>query len=97
LTSYYQNYYDAKKGLDFEAFSFWKYFISLQTKHNEKFLILLLILFFIPVQSQTWVNLFDGKTLKGWKQLNGKAKYRVEHGQIIGSTVANTPKFIFNH
>ncbi|NBA88105.1 DUF1080 domain-containing protein [Emticicia sp. CRIBPO] len=40
---------------------------------------------------QTWTNLFDGKTLKGWKQLNGKAKYRVENGQIVGTTVSDTP------
>lgn len=41
--------------------------------------------------AQTWTNLFDGKTLKGFKQLNGKAKYRVENGQIVGTTVADTP------
>ncbi len=40
---------------------------------------------------QQWVNLFDGKTLKGFRQLNGQAKYRVENGQIVGTTVADTP------
>ena len=34
--------------------------------------------------------LFDGKTLKGWKQLGGDAKYRVENGQIVGTSVPNT-------
>ena len=37
------------------------------------------------------VALFDGKTLDGWTQKGGQAKYRVEDGQIIGSTVPNTP------
>ena len=33
-----------------------------------------------------WVELFDGKTLKGWKQMCGTADYRVEDGAIVGST-----------
>ena len=41
-------------------------------------------------QKEKWTSLFDGKTLKGWKQLNGKAKYTVENGEIVGTTVANT-------
>ena len=41
-------------------------------------------------QKETWTNLFNGKDLKGWKQLNGKAKYTVENGEIVGTTVANT-------
>ncbi|MEP7324015.1 MAG: DUF1080 domain-containing protein, partial [Saprospiraceae bacterium] len=57
----------------------------------KNYLILLITFFFASAQSQSWTSLFDGRTLHGWKQLNGKAKYRVEHGQIIGSTVANTP------
>jgi len=34
--------------------------------------------------------LFDGKTLKGWKQLGGTAKYEVKDGTILGSSVPNT-------
>lgn len=34
-----------------------------------------------------WHSLFDGKSLKGWKQVAGKAKYAVEDGQIVGTTV----------
>jgi hypothetical protein len=34
--------------------------------------------------------LFDGKSLDGWKQHGGKAKYRVENEEIIGSSVPNT-------
>ncbi|HTD39316.1 MAG TPA: DUF1080 domain-containing protein [Mucilaginibacter sp.] len=38
-----------------------------------------------------WTNLFDGKTLKGWKQATGKAAYAVKNGEIVGSTVTNSP------
>lgn len=38
-----------------------------------------------------WTPLFDGKTLDGWIQRGGKAKYMVEEGQIVGSSVPNTP------
>lgn len=38
-----------------------------------------------------WENLFDGKTLNGWIQRNGEAKYTVEDGMIVGTTVLNTP------
>jgi hypothetical protein len=37
-----------------------------------------------------FVPLFDGKTLNGWTQRGGKAKYAVEDGMIVGSTVPNT-------
>jgi hypothetical protein len=35
--------------------------------------------------------LFDGKTLDGWIQRSGKAKYTVEDGAIVGTTVLDTP------
>jgi type 1 glutamine amidotransferase len=38
-----------------------------------------------------WTQLFDGKTLDGWEQRGGKAKYEVRDGEIIGSSVPNTP------
>lgn len=38
-----------------------------------------------------WTDLFNGKDLSGWKQLNGKAKYEVVNGEIVGTTVLNTP------
>jgi len=41
--------------------------------------------------AENWENLFDGKTLNGWIQRNGKAKYAVEDGMIVGTTVPNTP------
>ena len=38
-----------------------------------------------------WVNLFNGKDLDGWVQHGGKARYRFEDGQLIGTCVSNTP------
>lgn len=38
-----------------------------------------------------WTPLFDGKTLDGWTQCNGKASYRVEDGTIVGRTVEGSP------
>jgi hypothetical protein len=38
-----------------------------------------------------WINLFDGKTLKGWKKLGGTAHFSVEDGMIVGTAVANSP------
>ena len=46
------------------------------------------------VSAQTgngWENLFNGKDLQGWKQLNGKAIYEVKDGIITGTTVSNEP------
>lgn len=40
---------------------------------------------------QNWHSLFNGKDLSGWKQLNGKANYEVQNGEIIGTTVLNEP------
>ena len=38
-----------------------------------------------------FVPLFDGKTLKGWTQKGGKAKYEAKNGQIVGTAVKRTP------
>ncbi|WOD42203.1 3-keto-disaccharide hydrolase [Hwangdonia lutea] len=43
------------------------------------------------VSNNEWIDLFNGKDLTGWKQLNGTAKYRVENGEIIGTTKTNIP------
>lgn len=40
--------------------------------------------------AQTAKPLFDGKTLSGWKKVGGDAKYAVENGMIVGTTVLNT-------
>lgn len=44
-----------------------------------------------PAAEPGWTQLFNGQDLTGWVQRGGKAKYRVEEGQIIGSSVPNTP------
>ena len=35
--------------------------------------------------------LFNGYDLSGWRQLNGKAKYEVQNGEIVGTTVRGEP------
>jgi hypothetical protein len=37
-----------------------------------------------------WVALFNGKNLDGWDQHSGTAKYRVEEGCVVGTTVLKT-------
>jgi hypothetical protein len=34
-----------------------------------------------------WTDLFDDKTLAGWKQYGGKARYEVKDGELVGVTV----------
>ncbi len=46
--------------------------------------------FFVNAQEK-WQNLFNGKDLTGWKQLNGQASYVVKNGEIVGTTVADQP------
>jgi Domain of Unknown Function (DUF1080) len=38
-----------------------------------------------------FVNMFDGKTLKGWEVCNGAATYTIEKGVITGTTVKGSP------
>ncbi|MGV3587036.1 MAG: 3-keto-disaccharide hydrolase [Adhaeribacter sp.] len=55
---------------------------------------LLLFSFSVSAQKKSagkWQSLFNGKDLKGWKQLNGKARYEVKNGEIIGTTVKGEP------
>lgn len=40
---------------------------------------------------EKWTDLFNGKDLTGWKQVNGKAKYEVINGEIVGTSVKDTP------
>jgi len=62
-------------------------------KNNLNFaIILVLIIFIIPQKSraQSSPELFNGKTLKGWKRLAGTAEYKVENGAIVGTSVSNS-------
>lgn len=60
---------------------------------NKKSLILLVfsLLVILPVSAQQWESLFNGKNLKGWKKLNGKAEYVVRDGAIVGISKKGTP------
>lgn len=52
--------------------------------------LLFLTVFAISSRAQSTPSLFDGKTLKGWKRLAGTADYKVEDGNIVGTTVLNS-------
>lgn len=41
--------------------------------------------------ADAWVDLFDGKTLDGWTELNGTASYKVVDGTITGTTAEGSP------
>jgi hypothetical protein len=41
-----------------------------------------------------WVNLFNGKDLSGWTELEGKTKFKAQDGQIIGTTIPNNPNSV---
>lgn len=45
---------------------------------------------FASAQTSKWQPLFDGKTLQGWKPLAGNAKFSVENGMIVGTTVLHS-------
>jgi len=61
-------------------------------KKNLSFFVLFILISTTSFsQTDGWINLFNGKDLSGWKQLNGEAKYTVENGVIVGTTVLNTP------
>ncbi len=44
-----------------------------------------------PSGTELWVDLFDGESLDGWTRLGGEAEYRVDSGQIVGTTQTGTP------
>lgn len=61
----------------------------------KKYRILVILLFVVSTvyaaEKEGWKSLFNGKDLSGWHQLNGKASYTVANGEIIGTTVSDTP------
>lgn len=59
----------------------------------QKWVIILTILSicFTAAAADPWKDLFDGKSLYGWVQRNGQAKYEIVNGEIVGTTVLNTP------
>jgi len=66
------------------------------TKLKRVYLLALGILLQTSVSSASndeggWTNLFDGKTLQGWKVLGGQAPFKIEDGVIVGTTILSTP------
>lgn len=47
--------------------------------------------FSLSAQSGKWTPLFNGKDLSGWRVLNGQAKFSVQNGEIVGTTVLHQP------
>ncbi len=45
----------------------------------------------VALNAREWVELFNGKNLKGWEKLDGTAEYRVESGEVIGVSKTGTP------
>ena len=56
-----------------------------------KFLVILLAMTSINYAQQEWENLFNGKDLTGWNQINGKAIYSIVDNAIVGEAVLNSP------
>lgn len=55
-------------------------------------LLSLLFLFIATAMfAQQWEPLFNGKNLKGWKKVNGKAEYKIVDGAIVGTSKMGTP------
>lgn len=44
---------------------------------------------------EKWVSLFDGKTFKGWKPMQGTAKYEIRDGAIVGIVTEGVPQNSF--
>lgn len=60
-------------------------------KTMHRIILLFLVLPTLAFSQDNWQTLFNGKDLKGWKQLNGKATYEVKNNEIVGTTVLNQP------
>lgn len=55
-------------------------------------LILLFCIQLINAQSSSgWTNLFDGKSLNGWKKITGTAEYAIDQNSVVGISVAGSP------
>ncbi len=71
--------------------------LFIRSKMTRRILILAIILtinassFAQKQQSNEWVNLFNGKNLRGWEILNGTADYTIDNREIIGTSKTGTP------
>lgn len=66
-----------------------------KNKTMKGFLLVMTLIFTLSATAQNgkkgWIKLFNGKDLSGWVQKGGTAKYTVENGVIVGTTVSNSP------
>lgn len=58
---------------------------------KKSILLVLLCIFAVSASAQNWEPLFNGKNLKGWKRLNGKAEYKIVDDAIVGISKLGTP------
>jgi hypothetical protein len=69
--------------------------IQLKSMWNLKILRLIAgVLFCFTAEGQTvdgWQVLFNGKDFTGWRELNGKHKWEVKNGVIIGTDIRDQP------
>lgn len=64
------------------------------TNNNSTRIFLVLLLqftFFLTYGQDGWEMLFNGKDFSNFEQLNGNAKYKIEKGEMIGTSRLNTP------
>lgn len=61
-------------------------------KNILSFLVFVLVAHLANAQDKIkFENLFDGKTLNGWEQVQGTARYEVKDEMIVGTTALNSP------
>ena len=58
---------------------------------NLCLVLLLHFTFFFASAQDGWETLFNGKDFSNFEQLNGNAKYKIEKGEMIGTSRLNTP------
>jgi len=59
---------------------------------KQSYLFFFLSIFYLSHgQTTHWINLFDGKSLNGWRKAAGNAGYSVENEMIVGTTVMPSP------
>lgn len=66
----------------------------LTSMFTQRICLLLVTLFAasgVAAAEAPWKALFNGTNLDGWVQKGGKAKYRVENGELVGTSQPNTP------
>ena len=64
----------------------------MKTKTNYILIILFSLCFSqLSAKTEKWTNLFNGKNLSGWKQVTGKADFKVVDGAIVGVAKLGCP------